>query len=477
MRIFTTSIFLFVVTWGFSYSRAEVLDYIEMYKLIAVEEMQKCGIPASIKLAQAILESNAGTSDLATEANNHFGIKCGGVWDGPTYYKKDDDRDRRGRLIESCFRVFLDAEDSFRAHSQFLLDPRKEYRYGRLFDLELRDYKSWAWGLSKAGYATNPAYANLLIHLIEKYSLYTFDYYESSNVKFVEPSDLIAQERDINSMKKLEKKSKNKLVTKPGETNIRPNEERQVEINDRMALKVVEGQTMEQLAMKYDLTSTEILRYNENDLGLQDYLQDGMYIFLEKKRIWYRGSEKFHIVREGEDLHRISQMYGIRLATLERKNKIEADMIPLPGEKIILRGRSARGDDIPLTYDDVEIRESHEVDEPILADQWAELKSVVEQNTKTPAPATPSDDNEVAAAPVFDLGKEEIASPESGQSLKDPEVIEQPVEVSSQWYEVIKGDTLYGISRKFGVSVDSIRHHNQLISDQVNIGQKLRIVK
>lgn len=152
-------------------------------------------------------------------------------------------------------------------------------------------------------------------------------------------------------------------------------------------------------------------------------------------------------------------------------------MIPLPGEKIILRGRSARGDDIPLTYDDVEIRESHEVDEPILADQWAELKSVVEQNPKTPAPATPSDDHEVAAAPVFDLGKEEIASPESGQSLKDPEVIEQPVEVSSQWYEVIKGDTLYGISRKFGVSVDSIRHHNQLISDQVNIGQKLRIVK
>src|SRR5690606_12400064 len=125
MRIFTTSLFLFVAVWGFAYSRAEVLEYIEMYKQIAVEEMQKCGIPASIKMAQAILESNAGTSDLAIEANNHFGIKCGGIWDGPTYYKKDDDRDSRGRLIKSCFRVFQDGEDSFRAHSQFLLDPRK----------------------------------------------------------------------------------------------------------------------------------------------------------------------------------------------------------------------------------------------------------------------------------------------------------------------------------------------------------------
>src|SRR5680860_1235047 len=130
MRIILTSFILLYAVAAFALSREEVIDYIELYKLIAVEEMQDNGIPASIKMAQAILESNAGTSDLALQANNHFGIKCGGVWDGPTYYKKDDDRDRRGRLIKSCFRVFTDAEDSFRAHSRFLLDPNKSYRYG-----------------------------------------------------------------------------------------------------------------------------------------------------------------------------------------------------------------------------------------------------------------------------------------------------------------------------------------------------------
>ena len=128
---------------------------------------------------------------------------------------------------------------------------------------------------------------------------------------------------------------------------MRPNREQQVVINDRTAVKVLEGQTMEQLARKYDLPPQKILQYNDNDLGLDDYLNQGMYVFLEKKRIWYRGEQNYHIVKEGEDLRRISQLYGIRLSTLERKNKIDADMIPWPGKKIVLRGRSARREKIP----------------------------------------------------------------------------------------------------------------------------------
>ena len=283
MRIFITSFFLLYSLASHAFTKENVLDYIELYKLIAVEEMQENGIPASIKMAQAILESNAGTSDLAVEANNHFGMKCGASWEGPTYYKKDDDRDRRGRLIKSCFRVYPDAEDSFRAHSSFLRDPRKAYRYGTLFSLDRTDYKSWAWGLRKAGYATNPAYANLLIHLIEKYSLYTFDYYENSNVKFVRPSDLVVQARELNMSKQLDRKPPNAVISRPGEPVSSSPVERQLEINQLDVLKVRQGQTMAQLAKKYELSPEQILKYNDNQLALDDYLKEGMYIYLEKK--------------------------------------------------------------------------------------------------------------------------------------------------------------------------------------------------
>lgn len=148
------------------------LEYIERYKGIAIEEMNRFGIPASIKLAQALLESGYGNSTLAREANNHFGIKCTPEWLGGKYYKDDDHRD-------DCFRVYDRPEDSFRDHSQFLL--RK--RYAALFELERNDYKGWARGLKAAGYATNPRYADLLIDLIERYELYRFDRPENRQEK------------------------------------------------------------------------------------------------------------------------------------------------------------------------------------------------------------------------------------------------------------------------------------------------------
>lgn len=147
-------------------------EYIEQYKAIAVAEMNQYGIPASIKLAQALLESGNGNSMLAREANNHFGIKCTPEWAGGKTYKDDDERD-------DCFRVYRRAEDSFKDHSQFLL--RK--RYAALFELNKDDYKGWAKGLKAAGYATNPRYADLLIDLIERYGLHQYDTPESSNEK------------------------------------------------------------------------------------------------------------------------------------------------------------------------------------------------------------------------------------------------------------------------------------------------------
>ena len=149
--------------------------YIDRFKEIAVQEMDRAGIPASIKLAQALLESNAGQSDLAQRANNHFGIKCGADWDGKKYFKVDDDFDEFGKPTESCFRGYKRPEESFIAHSEFLRDPRKEWRYGFLFQLDPLDYKNWASGLKKSGYATSATYDTKLIAIIERYQLFQYD--------------------------------------------------------------------------------------------------------------------------------------------------------------------------------------------------------------------------------------------------------------------------------------------------------------
>ena len=148
--------------------------YIDQYKDVAIREMNRSGVPASIILAQALLESGAGTSLLATEANNHFGIKEGGEWYGEVYYKKDDDKNARGEIIPSSFRKYVSADQSFVDHSNFLTDPKKS-RYDFLFRLEPTDYKAWARGLKKAGYATNRKYPSSLISLIERYQLYQYD--------------------------------------------------------------------------------------------------------------------------------------------------------------------------------------------------------------------------------------------------------------------------------------------------------------
>ncbi|WP_256002627.1 glucosaminidase domain-containing protein [Pedobacter deserti] len=154
------------------YKSRTTLSYIEEFKSVAIEEMNKYGIPASITLAQGILESASGNSSLARFANNHFGIKCTSDWKGKGYYKDDDQKD-------DCFRVYKDARESYRDHSEFL----KRKRYSALFELDKNDYRNWAMGLKAAGYATNPKYPELLINLIDKYQLYRYDQPETETEK------------------------------------------------------------------------------------------------------------------------------------------------------------------------------------------------------------------------------------------------------------------------------------------------------
>jgi len=173
MRIMIITLALILQAISTSFSQDIVEEYIGAFQYVAVSEMERTGIPASIKLAQGLLESSWGRSELSTEAHNHFGIKCGGSWDGITYQKEDDDYDENGKLKKSCFRVFESDQASYIAHSEFLLtNPR----YGFLFDYSETDYKAWAKGLKKAGYASDPSYPSKLIGIIKKYDLARFDY-------------------------------------------------------------------------------------------------------------------------------------------------------------------------------------------------------------------------------------------------------------------------------------------------------------
>jgi len=155
-----------------TYKSYNTLSYIDEFKSVAIEEMNAYGIPASITLAQGILESGSGNSDLAKYANNHFGIKCTSDWKGKNYFRDDDQKN-------DCFRVYKDARESFKDHSEFL----KRKRYSTLFQLDKNDYKSWAQGLKQAGYATNPRYPDMLISTIEKYQLYQYDQSETEKQK------------------------------------------------------------------------------------------------------------------------------------------------------------------------------------------------------------------------------------------------------------------------------------------------------
>ncbi|MBK1442040.1 glucosaminidase domain-containing protein [Parapedobacter sp. ISTM3] len=214
-----------------SYTSTSGYEYIERYKDIAIAEMERYGIPASIKLAQALLESGNGNSTLAREANNHFGIKCTPEWIGGKTYK-DDDRHN------DCFRVYEHAEESFKDHSQFLL--RK--RYAALFELDKDDYKGWARGLKSAGYATNPRYADLLIDLIERYELHQYDRPESRTAK-IEREKVVQTEIVENKPEELQVAQAKAPV--------------RIDIHE-----VKQGDTLAAIARKYGMSTTDLMDLN-----------------------------------------------------------------------------------------------------------------------------------------------------------------------------------------------------------------------
>lgn len=347
-------------------------NYISTYKDIAISEMKRSGIPASIKLAQGILESDIGRSPLANLANNHFGIKCGKDWGGEVFYKLDDDTDSTGTLIESCFRAFGSAEESYTAHSEFLMNPAKASRYGFLFDLSTTDYVGWANGLKFAGYASDPAYPQKLIKIIENNKLYLFDeniklekreYAANDNSKGNQSNDKGPVKVSYDVHASSGKKAEPQIVKADQKTN-RTNQKQRDTISDvtkdkdRAKTKAKYGQinelpivyasgneSVKGIAQRTGKNVFDILEYNE-ELKSPDYIPNANEIvFLEKKKKnIHSDGPTTHIVNDGETMYVISQRYGIRLESLLAKNNLHKDAVPIRGETISLVSHLSKKD-------------------------------------------------------------------------------------------------------------------------------------
>ena len=273
-------------------------QYVYQYKDIAIEQMQRWKIPASITLAQGLLESGAGRSELARKGNNHFGIKCHG-WDGATIRQNDD-------RSNECFRAYRSAFESYEDHSRFLASGK---RYRHLFKLKITDYKGWAKGLKAAGYATNPAYANKLIELIQLYKLHQYD---------------SAKEYD----KFRVKQSKSTFTGLPHIIQ---------HFNDNYYVEARKGDTFRTIAQEFDTSYRKLARYNERDKN--DVLEEGDIVWLmkKKKKAPKDYEDRLHYVREGESMYSISQKYGIRLKNLYKMNRLKADYQIQVGDPLKLR--------------------------------------------------------------------------------------------------------------------------------------------
>ena len=302
------------------------LDYIDKYKEIAMTEMIDYKIPASITLAQGILESGNGNSELAKKSNNHFGIKCHKDWKGKRTYHDDDAKGE-------CFRVYETPADSYRDHSVFLSNGK---RYAFLFELKITDYKAWAKGLKQAGYATLPTYANVLIKLIENYDLTQYD-------QLVVKGDFKKGTKD-KSQKTKDKSQKdevNNIIYTPfkiteAEIVGKTSDERYIRENNRVKfIYAKEGETIYDLAEMFCIYDYQITKYN--NLGKRKVLKDNEIIYVEPKRNKSQRRYKYHTIQKGETLSHVSRLYAVKLKSLYKMNAMDENTILHVGDNIRLR--------------------------------------------------------------------------------------------------------------------------------------------
>jgi len=340
MKIFVLTGLLALTTVTFAETKLTTVEYIDLWKSTAIEQMLAHKIPASITLAQGILESGNGNSRLAKEANNHFGIKCHKKWTGDTFIQDDDTKDE-------CFRSYVSAAESYNDHSKFLTSRG---RYSGLFELRKDDYKGWAKGLKSAGYATNPKYAYLLINLIERYHLNQYDKITPNNIsspKKEKPNTTISRAEPVR-----QKKIETVPVTKPVVRNTKPNSNysggvgeiqinetaHAVSISDNNVKYVIVkgGDTFYRLSKEFGLTIAQLYKYNE--FKNKDVLEVGDRIYISPKRSKGPRSNSNYIASKSVTYREIAHEQGIKLNSLLKLNLSEnPDAIVSAGSKVTLR--------------------------------------------------------------------------------------------------------------------------------------------
>ncbi len=408
--------FLFIFLLGTTALQAQksevVIAYINNYRNIAIAEEQRTGVPAAIKLAQGIHETQAGTSELVRKSNNHFGIKCKNTWTGDKVYHDDDARGE-------CFRSYPEPEQSYRDHSDFL---KGSPRYAFLFQLDPTDYKAWANGLRQAGYATNYRYAQILVKLIEDYNLEQYTLIALGKLPAVNDAlvdnDVSGKAAASGATSSIVIQAVNPTVTgdaapkellEPSIKIAHPDyPEGAFSINNTKCVFVKTGTALLAVAETYHISFARLLDFN--DLNDGDVVREDQLIYLQRKR--KTGANAFHIVQPGETLYYISQAEGIRLESLLANNLLTDKMQPAPGEKLYLQETAAA--------------------RPLLAD---EKKAILKEAHGGPAGRT----------------------------------------VDSTTHIVQTKETLYSISKKYGVSLEQLRTWNKLDSLEVKIGQQLLI--
>lgn len=384
-------------------NNGDVIDYINAYKELAVREMQRTGVPASITLAQGIHETMAGKSELVIKSNNHFGIKCKSNWTGNKVYHDDDES-------QECFRSYVKAEESYIDHSDFL---KNSPRYSSLFTLDPVDYKEWAYGLKKAGYATNNRYPEILCKLIEDYKL---QQYTLIAMGLLSPKDEILAGNGkpvgelafLNTTAAKEEPKTEELPAKPA-VNYPSGE---FSINNTKVIYAKSGTSLLGIAKQYDIPLGRLLDFN--DLKQEDVLVQDQLLFLQRKR--RTGANEFHIVQPGETLYDICQAEGLRLESLMHFNHLKTMEAPAAGEKLYLQTTAPSM--------------------PKLTEKVA-LSSM----------QTALRENETKAVPTYAV------------------------------HVVQGRETLFSIARKYGTTVQQLSSWNKLSTNQLKVGQELVIQK
>jgi LysM repeat protein len=521
--------------------------YIERYKPLAIKEMQRTSIPASIKMAQALLESNAGKSQLAMFANNHFGIKCGSTWNGRTIYFKDDDLDPlTGLLKESCFRMFDSPEASFMEHSSFL---QKE-RYKFLFQLDPSDYRAWANGLRNAGYATDVNYPAKLIKIIEDNGFFQIQP-DGSERPNATPQPPIANNTTKNNDKNSNNTDNGEMVAALDGVFYN---------NGVKAMVAKAGETPKAIAKKSEVPIQDILKYNEL-LKEGAVFKGGELVYIQRKKRGFWGwLGQTHKVENGETMYGIAQKYGVRLDALYERNHLPDGFEPMVGEEIYLRfGRSESNvpkirvqaskmkqpvtppsNTAPTTMPDRPVssnnprnnpnnngnntgntgvatpvkRNGEELDmeispnkvvtdadrrkkaaemnegfqQPAISNETANNNNTYDPNINTaPSRNNPSSNNDEWFTQGNTPSQPSMSNNNNNNGASNPTYTPPTTQPQPQpstpvnnpnapiYYTVKVGETMYAIARKYGVTPNYLQQLNNLTSNDLRIGQQLRV--